>query len=308
MTRAASLLLRVLGLTLLLVGLMGFVLLGADGTWTARTELPAGRTAVLLEPSVVRVLGTSVTVRIEPSEDDDHVAVAAGDAPPAGDFLGRGRADDVTAFAQGTAVARVVGLTHSRRLEVRDGAGSTSAGVPTGTPSAAAPTAVDVWQQQVTGPRARELVWRPTRGAQSVLVAREDGAALPALAVEVAWTDHTWLWMPTLALVLGLIFIVGGLVLGDALPSALLARPGVRPTRAPAPLDATAPDGDDVAAVAMASGEAGPVPFEPETAAIAASPTVVAATRRAARGRRRKHTVWDRVRSRAETRRERDRS
>jgi hypothetical protein len=318
MTRAASLLLRVLGLTLVLVGLMGFVLLGVDGTWTARAEIPAGRTAVVLEPSVVSVLGTNVTVRIEPSVGDDRDQVAAGIAPPAGYFLGRGRADDITAYAQDPAVTRVVGLARSRQLEVRDGPGPVSpltpAGVPSSspsspsTPSAVPPTTVDLWQQQVSGPRARQLTWRPTPGARSVLVAREDGTPLPALGVEVAWTNHTWLWMPTVALVLGLVLIVAGLVLGDALPSpAMLVRPSTRGTTRRGAVSGEA--GQDVADVPPAAGPPEPVapaaPSGPEPVLAAADPssTVIAATRRAARGRRRKQTVWDKVRSRAQSER-----
>jgi hypothetical protein len=313
MTRAASLLLRVLGLTLVLVGVMGFVLLGADGTWTARTEIPAGRTAVVLEPSVVSVLGTTVTVRIEPSVDDTRAPSAAGSTPPAGYFLGRGRSDDLNAYAQDPAVTRVVGLARSRELEVRGGPGPipplTPGGVPSSTPnapSALAPTAVDLWQQQVSGPRARQLTWHPTPGAQSVLVAREDGTPLPALGIEVAWTNHTWLWMPTVALVLGLVLIVAGLVLGDALPSpALLARTTARRARrGPAPSE-TESDAD-VATAAVSSDAAAamaPVGTEPSLAAVDPTPTVVAASRRASRGRRRKQTVWDKVRSRAQSER-----
>jgi hypothetical protein len=303
MTRAASLLLRVLGLTLVLVGFMGFVLLGADGTWTARTDVPAGRTAVLLEPAVVSVLGTNVTVRIEPSVGDDQAQAVAGVAPPAGYFVGRGRADDLTAYAQGPAVSRVVGLTRSRELEVRDGpAGSMPAavGVPAGTQGRVAPAALDLWQQEVSGPRARQLSWRPTPGARSVLVAREDGSPLPALGVEVAWTNHTWLWMPTAALVLGLLLIVAGLVLGDALPSpARLTRPTGRGTRTGAAAGKAEPVAEVAAAGAPSTtAETASVVPEPAPAVADPSPTVVAPTRRAARGRRRKRTVWDQVRSR----------
>jgi hypothetical protein len=265
---------------------------------------------VLLEPAVVSVLGTNVRVRIEPSVADGQAQVAAGVAPPAGYFLGRGRADDLTAYAQGPAVTRVVGLTRSRQLEVRDGPGSmpAAAGVPAGTPGRVAPTTLDVWQQQVSGPRARELSWRPTPGARSVLVAREDGSPLPAMNVEAAWTNHTWLWIPTAALVLGLLLIVAGLVLGDALPSpAMLARPRGRGPRNGAASGDAEPVGGDVPALAVPSTTAETASVVPErtvvpepTSAIAdPSPTVAATTRRAARGRRRKRTVWDKVRSSA---------
>ena len=48
MTRAASLLLRVVGLALVLVAAMGFVLVGDGGAWTAHGSVAAGRTAPLV--------------------------------------------------------------------------------------------------------------------------------------------------------------------------------------------------------------------------------------------------------------------
>jgi hypothetical protein len=61
-----------------------------------------------------------------------------------------------------------------------------------------------------------------------------------------------------------------------------------------------------VAAAAVSPSDAAvvvPLENEPSGAAADPSPTVVAATRRAARGRRRKQTVWDRVRSRTQSER-----
>ena len=342
MTRAASLLLRVVGLALVLVGLMGLVLVGVDGTWTARAEIPAGRTAVLLEPSVVSVLGPRVSVRVQPVEDTS----SGQSTGPAELFLGRGRSDDLTAYAQDPEVTRVVGLDGSRELDVRDGPGPVAAplgsGVPTVSAGAAAssptaqwrpPTTVDLWQQQVSGPDARELAWRPTRGAQSVLIAAEDATPLPALDVEVAWTDHGWLWIPSVVLVLGIVLIVAGFVIGGGLPEwaarqwlrpegglrargfrratsdepALVAPDRARapaqtpapasaptvPTPAPSPVSATPPAPAASAPPAASSPAASAVPSAEPSA------DVVPSTRRAARGRRRKQTVWDRARSRA---------
>jgi hypothetical protein len=333
MTRAASLVLRVVGLALVLVAVMGFVLVGTDGTWTARTQVPAGRTALLLEPSVVSVLGPSVTVRVEPADASSRAEL----------FLGRGRSDDLTAYAQDANVSRVVGLSRSRELDVRDGPGSVAAlpqvTLPSASPTGGAisapvarrrpPTAVDVWEQQVSGPRARELSWRPTPGAQSVLVAAEDGMPLPALDVEVAWTDHSWLWIPAVVLALGIALIVAGVVVGGGLsrlPLALaVARPRAVPRRSsgggrrhgPKEEVSTGAVGDP--APGRASGPAaGPAPgsapgeaskpartqgIEPATVLAPpvadASADVVPATRREARARRRKQTVWSRARSRA---------
>lgn len=247
MTRAASVLLRVLGLALVLTGVMGFALLGADGTWTARTEVPAGRTAVLVEPSLASVLGPTVTVRVELQDEKSTVS-----GEPQKLFLGRGRSDDLTAYARDPEVARVVGVDDSRRLRLepgpgpasgldRDGVLGTTSGAVSGAvsgdgpttqaPSSTAapvagewpaPTTVDLWQQQESGPDARELSWRPTSGARSILVAHEDGSPLPALDLEVAWTDHTWLWIPSVVLLLGLLLLGGGLVLSGVLPVSAL--------------------------------------------------------------------------------------
>jgi hypothetical protein len=330
MTRAASLILRVIGLALVLVAIMGFVLVGVDGTWTARTQVPAGRTAVLLEPSVVSVLGPSVTVRVEPADGTSGADL----------FLGRGRSDDLTAYAQDANVSRVVGLTRSRELDVREGPGPVAtlpqSSLPTASttaaPSAPAargrpPAAVDLWEQ-VSGPGAHELSWRPTPGAQSVLVAAEDAAPLPALDVEVAWTDHSWLWIPSVVLVLGIALLVAGVVVNGGLsrlpvpfslpPSLRLARPrrlteGRRPRvldraiatePAPDPAGASppepAPEPDSASHSAPEAPDATPDPTPdvmPEPRAVDVSADVVPATRRAARGRRRKQTMWNRARS-----------
>jgi hypothetical protein len=349
MTRAASVLLRVLGLALVLAGLMGFALIGGDGTWTAHGHVPAGRTAVLLGPSVVSVRGPSVTVRVEPA-DDAH--------PPVSLFLGRGRSDDLSAYAQDPAVSRVVGLSRSRQLDVRAGpapvTGLATSGVrATGPDSAAsatsagwpAPTSVDLWQQQVSGPTARALTWRPTSGARSVLVAAEDGAPLPALDLEVSWTDHRWVWIPAIALLLGLGLLVGGFELAGGLVGAALSLGGARarllaaatsraprspraarparPSRASRarrdtelsdgtePLDGTVPsDGTELSdgtvpsdGTGVRATEVGPAPevaAAPDvTPAAAGSAAHVDDTRRAARGRRRKPTAWQRVRAKA---------
>lgn len=206
MTRAVSLLLRVVGLALVLVAGAGLVLVGDGGAWTATSSVPAGRTAVLVEPAVASVLGPTVTVRVAPADGGSAL------------FLGRGRSDDLTAYAQDPHVVRVVGFDGSRRLKLQDGPAPTSATSATEAAGWRAPTTVDLWQQQVTGPGERALTWRPTSGAQSILVAREDGASLPALEFSVVWKDGRWLWYPVAALVLGLVMIVGGYLLAGGLP------------------------------------------------------------------------------------------
>lgn len=331
MTRAASRVLRVVGLALVLVAVMGFVLVGDGGAWTSHGSVPAGRTAVLVEPSVASVLGPSVRVHVTPAEADDE---------PTTLFLGRGRADDLAAFAQDPQVVRVVGFDGSRRLRLEDGPAPTS-----GTPAEwQPPTTVDLWQQQVTGPQARELSWRPTTGARSILVAREDGTPLPALDVTVTWTEGRWFWYPVLALVLGLAMMAGGFLLLGALPLDVVrtrlsqVRAAVA-SRGPTPADPSQrPSATTRSTSRRAAGESappapaespvptptGPPPGEPSaqvgTATLEdrSNPRLVAVddpvpepaheadepplTRRAARERRRKETAWQRARAKAMSR------
>ena len=76
------------------------------------------------------LLGPSVTVRVEPADDTSGADL----------FLGRGRSDDLTAYAQDANVSRVVGLTRSRELDVRAGPGPVAA-LPQGSQPIASTTA-----------------------------------------------------------------------------------------------------------------------------------------------------------------------
>lgn len=198
--RAASAASLVAGLTLLLVGLALAVLLGPDGAWSATAVVPAGRSAVLLEPDVVSVLGP-------------RVAVTATDADRQPLFVGRARSDDALGYVAGTAHARVTGVGADRRLGVVDEPGTTAL---------VAPQDTDVWAQTGTG----RLTWAPTPGAQSVVVARADGRPLPALVLTVTWHRAGWIWVPVALL------LAGGLV--AALPR--LTRRLLERWRPPTPL------------------------------------------------------------------------
>lgn len=330
MTRAASLLLRVVGLALVLVAAMGLVLVGDGGAWTAHATVPAGRTVVLVEPAVASVLGPSVTVQVSPKDDDE-----------AAFFLGRARSDDLAAFVQGRDVVRVVGFDDSRRLALEDGPppasdstpGSSAGSAPGSSAGSAGrlqpPMTVDLWQQQVTGVAARELSWRPTPGARSILVAHEDGSSLPALDVTVTWTDGRWIWYPVAALLLGAVMIAGGCALAGAWPldvlrrqsallrSALTSR-GPTPAR-PARRSRTAPTAatsgtDEGLSPPREPGDGAPPALPPDDEpAVAPAPATDGdggggmtqpvseelLTRRAARGRRRKETAWQRARAKA---------
>ncbi len=186
--RAASAALLVAGLTLLLVGLGLAVLLGPDGAWSATATVPAGRSAVLLEPSLVSVVGP-------------RVGVSATGADGRALFVGRAPSDDALGYLAGTERTRVTGLGADRRLAMVS---------EPGTQALVAPEATDVWQQTGTG----RLTWRPTPGAQSVVVTAADAGPLPALALTVTWRRAGWIWVPV-ALILA-----GGLV--TALPTLVL--------------------------------------------------------------------------------------
>lgn len=208
MSRIVDVLLRTLGLTLVLIGVMGLTLLGPDGTWTVRTTIPEGTTTVLVEPSLASVLGPTVSISAEPT------ASARSSARPLL-FLGRGMPADLSTFAGSAGLVRVVGLDGARRLDVRSGpdqsldtglgSGATSDDRGTG-PVGPRPPAVDVdlWRQSVTGTGTRTLTWEPVKGAQSVLITSADGRALPELSLAVSWTDRTWVLLPVAPLVLGL--------------------------------------------------------------------------------------------------------
>ena len=129
LSRAAAAVALVAGLTALIVGLGLAVLLGPDGAWSATATVPAGRSAVLLEPAVVSVIGPRVGV----------TATAPGGEVL---FVGRARSDDALGYVAGTAHARATGLGADRRLAVS---------LDPGTQALVAPQDTDVWQQTGIG-------------------------------------------------------------------------------------------------------------------------------------------------------------
>ncbi len=198
LVRAARAVVLVAGLTLLLVGLGLAVLLGPDGAWSATATVPAGRSAVLLEPDVVSVLGPRVAV-----------TATGADGQPL--FVARARSDDAVGYVAGTPHALVTGVGADRRLGVLDEPGTTAL---------TAPQDADVWQQTSTG----RLTWAPTQGAQSVVVARADGRPLPAVELTVTWHRAGWIWVPVALVLAGALVTalprLAGLLLGRSRPSA----------------------------------------------------------------------------------------
>lgn len=190
LSRAAGALLTLVGLTLVLVAVMLGVLLGPAGEWSAHAQVAAGRSAIVLQPALVSVLGARVTV----------TAAAADAGLPGGAalFVGRARSDDITGYVRDSPYAGAATLRTSRQLRL-DELGGGSRLPP--------PETVDVWQQQSA---SRTLAWTPTPGAQSVVVTRSDGAALPAIDVTVSWQQRSWRAIPAVPLAVGAVLLTLG--------------------------------------------------------------------------------------------------
>ena len=181
MKRAVAAVLTVAGLALVLVAVMGAVLVGPQGEWRAQGSVEAGARAVIVRPALAAVLGPRVSLRVQ----------AADPATPL--FLGRTGADDAQALVRGVPTADVVGLDGSRRLDVRTADTAAATG---STGALPAPSTVDLWHQSAEAKGTARLRWTPSPGAESFVVARADGAALPALDVMMTWRDEGWRLLP----------------------------------------------------------------------------------------------------------------
>ena len=65
MKRAITGAITLVGLVLVILSVMGVILLGSNGTWHSELKVPAGRTAVVVQPALASVLGPAITVRAE---------------------------------------------------------------------------------------------------------------------------------------------------------------------------------------------------------------------------------------------------
>jgi hypothetical protein len=186
MRRAVTAFGTLCGLVLVILAGFGVVLLGANGTWHASARVPAGASAVLVDPQLASVLGPEVSVRVSAHE------VAGAPVPL---FVGRSRPDDAVAFVGVARHLRITGLDGARRLDTRPVAGG---------PTMPRVGSADIWHSRVVGDGKVEqsVVARP--GAESVLIARPDGQPLPQVDVRLGWTNRWWYWIPALLLVSGL--------------------------------------------------------------------------------------------------------
>ncbi len=186
MRRAVTAFGTLCGLVLVILAVFGATLLGTNGTWHATARVPAGASAVVIDPELASVLGPRVSVQAQAR------AVAGVPVPL---FVGRSRPDDAIAFVGVARHLRVTGLDGARRLDTRPVAGG---------PTMPRVASADIWHSRVTGSGVVEQVVVARPGAESVLIARSDGQPLPQLDVRLGWTNRWWYWIPALLLVSGL--------------------------------------------------------------------------------------------------------
>lgn len=175
------------GLVLVLVAVMGFVLLGTSGTWHSEVQVPAGRTAVVIDPALASVLGPQIQID----------ARAVDSSAPL--FVGWARPDDTAELLRGTDLLRLTGLDGARKVSVASSDGDQL--LP-------APDELDIWHSQTVGAAKVTLTYQAQPGADAVVIASENGAPLPALSVGLRWSDRSWLLLPGLLLALGLALVL----------------------------------------------------------------------------------------------------
>ncbi|WP_460461461.1 PH domain-containing protein, partial [Angustibacter peucedani] len=188
MKRAATGVMTLVGLVLVICAVMGAVLLGPHGTWHTELHVPAGRSAVVVSPSLASVIGPRIS--LEASADGDAGVPL---------FAGRARPDDADALVDTADRLVVDGL---------DGARELSTSRRSGTDPVPAPADLDVWGSSATGTGDLRLTYRAPLGAQTVVLARTDGRPLPAMTLRLAWSDRTWLWLPAVLAVVGLALVL----------------------------------------------------------------------------------------------------
>jgi hypothetical protein len=186
MKRAITGALTLVGLVLVICAVMGVIVLGSHGTWHSEVTVPAGRTAVVIDPALASVIGPRISVRAEvDSPADEGVQL----------FVGRARPDDTKALLESTDRFVVSGMDGARGLATQHLHGNDPLPVP---------DSVDVWQARATAAGSAGLTYRASPGAESVVIARADGTPMPALTLRLGWTRVLWYWVPAALLLAGL--------------------------------------------------------------------------------------------------------
>jgi hypothetical protein len=249
MRRAFAAVLTVAGLALVLVAVMGAVLVGPRGEWRAQGRVDAGSAAVVVRPALAAVLGPRVGLQVRASDPatplflgrtgpDDAQALVRG--LPTADVVGLDgsrrldvRTVDRTGSTSGEGTSAEGTGAEGTSAEGTGTAGTSTAGTSTAstasprraniadaTPAASTddvtlpvPSQVDLWHQSAEGMGTARLEWTPSPGAESFVVARADGGALPALDLTMTWRDAGWRWLPLEALGAGALLLAGAWLL-----------------------------------------------------------------------------------------------
>ncbi|WP_426561672.1 hypothetical protein ACPPVT_15215 [Angustibacter sp. McL0619] len=190
MKRAITGALTLVGLVLVILAVMGVVLLGSKGTWRSAVSVPAGRSAVVVDPALAAVMGPRISVRADVADPaDDNVQL----------FIGRARPDDTRSLLESTDRFLVTGM---------DGARGLATSHLNGNDLLPAPGSVDIWQSSAAAAGSAALSYQARPGAETVVITRADGKPLPALTLRLGWSRVLWYWVPTLLLLAGLGAIV----------------------------------------------------------------------------------------------------
>jgi len=186
MKRAITGALTLVGLVLVICAAMGLVVLGSHGTWHSEVAVPAGRTAVVVDPALASVIGPRISVSAEVDSPADAGVQL---------FAGRARPDDTKSLLESADRFVVSGMDGARGLATRHLHGNDPLPVP---------DSVDVWQARATANGAVGLTYRASPGAESVVIARADGKPMPALTLRLGWSRVLWYWVPAALLLAGL--------------------------------------------------------------------------------------------------------
>ncbi|MGL4172755.1 MAG: hypothetical protein ACRCTR_01580 [Actinomycetota bacterium] len=179
------------GLVMVILGVSGVIMLAPNGSWTIHTRVPAGQSAVVIDPALASVLGPQITVAAS-------VEKSADDKVPM--FLGRARPDDAISLVKESARWSLTGLESPRQVRIERASGSVVPQV----------SSADVWQERAAGIGAVEQTVIAEQGAESVIIARQDGQPLPELDVRLVWTNPWWFWIPIVVAVIGIALMVVG--------------------------------------------------------------------------------------------------
>ena len=159
MKRAITGALTLVGLVLVICSVMGVILLGANGTWHSELKVPAGRTAVVVDPALAAVMGPRISVAAPRSTSPPTQRRAAVRGPrPSGRHERPARDARTGSWCPAWTASRAAGRVPAARQRPVAGPGL---GGPLAVPGAPAPGAVEMTYR--ARPGAESVVHRPGR-------------------------------------------------------------------------------------------------------------------------------------------------